>query len=205
MACLAWRSDNPYSAGLFSRLKASLPASVASPCCLCWLVALRTVAVLGGLLAALVGACRLSGWRKARARMYTVRLCLCGLAAIVLSLCRLTRTPRLAPPTAPSPAPGDFALLSVAAALTHYNMVFVLIVCTLGGWFGRCCGPTAGVSLVLVGCGLVTALLVLPMAPIAMRQIPGYKTQTSLSSLAPNTCVVISRRISAVTLSILPL
>ena len=69
-----------------------------------------------------------------------------------------------------------FVLLSAAALLTHYNMVFVLL-----AWYAwwvvwallradrwRQFG-------VLVGCGVAMTLLVLPMAPIALRQIPDYE------------------------------
>jgi hypothetical protein len=170
----------PTALALFSRL-----FSVFAGICgvaLLFVLARRTLphraAVLGGLLAALVGACS-PFWlaESQEARMYTVGFAFAAAAAIVLlhfvdsQECLGWRCLRLhLPPLA------IFALLSAAALLIHYNMVFVLVawyawwlvwaLLRAGRW--RQLG-------VLVSCGLVTTLLVLPMAPIAMRQIPGYE------------------------------
>lgn len=68
-----------------------------------------------------------------------------------------------------------FVAASAAALLTHYNAVFVL-----AAWYGwwlaaALLGPRRGAALCTwLWCGLATALLALPVAPIALRQIPGY-------------------------------
>ncbi|MFN3331960.1 MAG: hypothetical protein ACK47M_05565, partial [Caldilinea sp.] len=69
-----------------------------------------------------------------------------------------------------------FVFFSAAALLTHYNAVFVLV--AWYGWWGvwallrverwRQMG-------VVIAHGLLMTLLVLPVAPIALRQIPGYE------------------------------
>ncbi|RIK39568.1 MAG: hypothetical protein DCC55_17735 [Chloroflexi bacterium] len=68
-----------------------------------------------------------------------------------------------------------FTLLSTLAILTHYNAVFVLV-----AWYGWWLGWALvrrhrwrQVRMLLL-CGVATALLLTPMIPIALRQIPTY-------------------------------
>jgi mannosyltransferase len=134
--------------------------------------------VAGGMLAALVGACS-PFWlaESQEARMYTVGFAFASAAAIVLL--RFVGTQerqgwsRL---RACLPLLAIFVLLSTAALLTHYNMVFVL-----AAWYAWWAvwallrvdrWQQLGV---LAGCGLAMVLLTLPMAPIALRQIPDYE------------------------------
>lgn len=93
----------------------------------------------------------------------------------------LTTSPPIpgAPARRPFLAYTLFVLFSAAAFLVHYNAVFVLVAWYV--WW-------VGVALVrgsnwaarwnalkpLLLCGVATLLLVLPIAPIALRQIPGY-------------------------------
>ncbi|MFO7635375.1 MAG: glycosyltransferase family 39 protein [Caldilinea sp.] len=69
-----------------------------------------------------------------------------------------------------------FVLLSAAALLTHYNAVFVLV--AWYAWWGvwSLTRPDRWRELGAVFAhGLLMSLLVLPIAPIALRQIPGYE------------------------------
>ena len=130
-----------------------------------------------GLLAALVGACS-PFWlaESQEARMYTVGFALAAAAAIML-LRYVDRQDfhawRL---RAHLPHLAAFVLLSTAALLTHYNMVFVLV--AWYAWWAAWAllrSDRWRQTGVLVGSGLVMVLLVLPMAPIALRQIPDYE------------------------------
>lgn len=68
-----------------------------------------------------------------------------------------------------------FVLLSVAALMTHYNAVFVLAAWYAAWAFMVLVGPRRWVGLrVPALCGVATAVLVAPIAPIALRQIPDY-------------------------------
>ena len=168
----------PAELALFSRLL-SVFAGVCGVALL-FALARRTLparfGLVAGLLAALVGACS-PFWlaESQEARMYTVGFALAAAAAIML-LRYVDRQDltgwRLRDHL---PLLAAFVLLSTAALLTHYNMVFVLV-----AWYAwwavwallrtdrwRQIG-------VLAGCGLAMTLLVLPMAPIALRQIPDY-------------------------------
>ncbi len=69
-----------------------------------------------------------------------------------------------------------FVLLSAAALLTHYNAVFVLV--AWYAWWGvwALLQPERGRHLLsVVFHGVLMALLVAPVAPIALRQIPHYE------------------------------
>jgi mannosyltransferase len=69
----------------------------------------------------------------------------------------------------------SFILLSSLALLTHYNAVFILV--AWYGWWGvtALLGPDRWRRLrVVVLCGLAMTLLVSPILPIALRQIPTY-------------------------------
>jgi hypothetical protein len=68
-----------------------------------------------------------------------------------------------------------FVLLSVAALLTHYNAVFI-VAAWYGGWllWALWQPDRQEVLRAMVLCGVATALLVAPVAPIALRQIPVY-------------------------------
>jgi hypothetical protein len=68
-----------------------------------------------------------------------------------------------------------FVAASAAALLTHYNAVFVLAAWYLWWLAAALIGPRRAAALrTWFWCGLAMALLVLPVAPIALRQIPGY-------------------------------
>src|SRR4029434_6907929 len=68
-----------------------------------------------------------------------------------------------------------FTLLSVLAILTHYNSLFVLV-----AWYGwwlvyALMQRDRWRQLRLwVTCGVATALLLTPLIPLALRQIPTY-------------------------------
>lgn len=105
-------------------------------------------------------------------RMYTAGLAL--LAAAAYLLLRLVEAD-------PGPRPRwgwlvAFAALSAAALLVHYNAVFVL-----AAWYAwwllaaLFSGARSRRLRDLALAGLATALLVLPILPIALRQIPGYE------------------------------
>jgi hypothetical protein len=135
----------------------------------------RVGSATAGLLAVALGA--LSPFWLAESqetRMYTLGFALLATAG-VLFLDQLARR---------GGAPGSlfnrpsllFVLFSAAALLTHYNAAFVLV-----AWYGwwsvwallrsdrwRQLG-------VVTAHGLLMTLLVLPVAPIALRQIPGYE------------------------------
>jgi hypothetical protein len=108
-------------------------------------------------------------------RMYTVGFALL-LAASVLLLAAW-RAARLADKSSSNTHRllTGFVILSALALLTHYNAVFIV-----GAWYAswlvwaiahpqrRRMGST------LLACGVATALLVAPVVPIALRQIPVY-------------------------------
>ncbi len=134
---------------------------------------------LGGLLAALVGGAS-PFWlaESQEARMYTLGFALLTAAAVLFlryialqeeSELRL----RLRIDWAHLAA---FVLLSTAALLTHYNVVFVLVAWYI--WWGlwSLLQPERWRQLgVAVGSGLAMTLLLLPLAPVALRQIPDYE------------------------------
>ncbi|MDQ3249918.1 MAG: hypothetical protein M3Q45_12025, partial [Chloroflexota bacterium] len=68
-----------------------------------------------------------------------------------------------------------FVILSTLALLTHYNALFILIAWYgwWGGWTLWQADRRRQMRRVLL-CGLATALLIAPLAPIALRQIPTY-------------------------------
>lgn len=128
-----------------------------------------------GLLAVLVGA--LSPFWLAESqetRMYTVGFALLT-AAAVLFLDQLARREG-GQRTLFSRQSLLFVLLSAAALLTHYNAVFVLL--AWYGWWGVWALLRADrwrqIGVVFVH-GLLMTLCVLPVTPIALRQIPGYE------------------------------
>lgn len=104
-------------------------------------------------------------------RMYTVMLALLAAAAWYLlsglepGIDRSARIRRLA----------AFTILSAAALITHYNVVFVLVPWYL--WWAvvalRRPGRWRNLGAPLVT-GLATVVLFLPLLPVALRQIPGY-------------------------------
>jgi hypothetical protein len=124
-------------------------------------------------------------------RMYTVGLAF--LAAAAYFLVRAVLIPEPAPDSAPNPPPNSvaqpgrtqphrrrhliaFTLLSTAALATHYNVLF--IVATWYLWWGVTC--LAGEQrfrrlLTPLVTGSATLLMLAPLAPIALRQIPGYE------------------------------
>ncbi len=169
----------PAELALFSRLL-SVFAGVCGVALL-FVLARRTLparfGLAAGLLAAFTGACS-PFWlaESQEARMYTVGFALATAAASML-LRYVDGQDRTGwrGLRAHLPQGAAFVVLATGALLTHYNMVFVL-----AAWYAwwavwallrndrwRQLG-------VLVGCGLAMVLLVLPLAPIALRQIPDY-------------------------------
>jgi mannosyltransferase len=132
-----------------------------------------------GGLAALLGAGS-AFWlaESQEARMYTTGFALLGAAAV--AWCALL------PARAGWALPGTdgplslrrtllFVVLTAAALLTHYNALFV-VAAWYAAWavmvmFVR---PRVHALRAVVLCGLGTAALVAPIAPIALRQIPNY-------------------------------
>lgn len=118
-------------------------------------------------------------------RMYTVVLALLTCAALALLTALQRENARALPGVAPD-ALGPrtpyvvFILASAAAFLVHYNAVFVLIAWYLWWLFaallqrGDTQLPLWTRLKPLLFSGIATTLLVLPIAPIALRQIPGY-------------------------------
>ena len=110
-------------------------------------------------------------------RMYTVGFALLTAAAVAfLRAHPFTPTSRLThAPTHRLIAFLPFILLSTAALLTHYNAVFILVA-WYGGWgVWALTQPDRWRRLrTLLLCGAAMTLLTLPVAPIALRQIPGY-------------------------------
>ncbi len=156
---------------------------------------------LAGLLALVVGACS-PFWlaESQEARMYTVGFAL--LTAAAVAFLSAWRAPTAGAATteatsATSISPADvhlpigrdsggqvtfrrgwltaFVILSAATLLTHYNAVFILVAWYIwwGGWALLQPNRWRQLGTVFV-CGLAMTVLVLPVAPIALRQIPGY-------------------------------
>jgi mannosyltransferase len=68
-----------------------------------------------------------------------------------------------------------FVLLSVLALLTHYNAVFILVAWYIGWGVWALFHPQRKSQLTMLSvCGVATAILVSPIVPIALRQIPVY-------------------------------
>ena len=68
-----------------------------------------------------------------------------------------------------------FVLLTAAALLTHYNAVFILV--AWYGWWGvvALLHPARWRKVrIVILCGIAMSLLVAPVLPIALRQIPKY-------------------------------
>lgn len=113
------------------------------------------------------------------ARMYTVGFALLTGAGIALLGAHRMQANRGGTPTAAVPSLRSllpFVVLSALALSTHYNAVFILVAWYL--WWGAWAllQPRRWQRLrIIFLSGLVTALLVSPVAPIALRQIPGYE------------------------------
>ncbi len=107
-------------------------------------------------------------------RMYTVGFAL--LVAAALALLAATEPARLRPPGWRGWVPvGLYALFSALAFLTHYNAAFILVAWYV--WWGLWTllqeRPRQEWRR-LLGSGLASLILVAPVAPIALRQIPTY-------------------------------
>ncbi len=111
-------------------------------------------------------------------RMYTVGFALLLAAAVALMAAwrqfERLETPEQGASTLRRPLIG-FVLLSTLALLTHYNAVFIVAAWYLGWlvWAFTHAQRRRLLTLMLI-CGVATTLLVAPIAPIALRQIPGY-------------------------------
>jgi mannosyltransferase len=129
-----------------------------------------------GVVAALVGA--LSPFWLAESqetRMYTLGFALL-LAAAVALMAAWRQVERLEQGISTLRRPlVVFVVLSTLALLTHYNAVFIVAAWYLGWlvWAFTHAQRRRLLTLMLT-CGLATTLLVAPIAPIALRQIPGY-------------------------------
>lgn len=104
-------------------------------------------------------------------RMYTLGFALVGAAAVCLlqALQHQTDARRRAPLLI------AFTILSALALLTHYNAGFVLAAWYI--WWGlwALLQPDRRQRLLtIVACGVATGVLLLPILPIALRQIPDY-------------------------------
>jgi hypothetical protein len=133
---------------------------------------------LAGALAALIGAL-LPFWlaESQETRMYTVGFALLLAAALALLTgwrgLHAGQSWRQRGVWLPL---GSFVVLAAAALLTHYNAVFILV--AWYGWWGvwALMQPARGRQLAtVVACGLAMTVLVAPVAPIALRQIPRYE------------------------------
>ena len=206
MACLAWRSDNPYRAG-----HVQPPHCVFAGVCgvaLLFVLARRTLPHRRrfGWLAGGVGRSVLAFWlAESQARMYTAGFAFAAAAAIVsLRFVDSQERRRLAPPAAPPSAPRRFCPLVHRCAAYPLQHGLCAGSGTPGGWFGRCCGRPLASAWSARRLRPAIRSSFCPWRPSQCARYLATKTQTSLSLLAPNTCVKIGRRISAVTLSILP-
>ncbi len=111
-------------------------------------------------------------------RMYTLGFALLSAAALALMRLLALETATGAAPASPRQKLAvrlSFVLFSTAALLTHYNALFILL-----AWYGwwaiwALLQPDRWRQLrVLFGCGLTMSLLLTPLIPIALRQIPTY-------------------------------
>jgi hypothetical protein len=109
-------------------------------------------------------------------RMYTLGLALLALAAV--AWLNVAQRHGGLPSVIARQDRGRWALFvasSAAALLTHYNAVFILVAWYLGWGVAALLQAGRWRSLRLaVLTGLATLILVAPVAPIALRQIPGY-------------------------------
>jgi hypothetical protein len=119
------------------------------------------------------------------ARMYTVGFALLTSAAVgllrVISDWRLgidaeqQITPNLQSLISNLPNYVAFVVLSALALLTHYNVLFILVAWYSGWGLWALLRPDRWRRLrTILFCALATALLVAPIVPVALRQIPDY-------------------------------
>lgn len=141
----------------------------------------RSAGGLAGALAMLVAACA-PFWlaESQEARMYTTGFAFLAAAAVAFlgAFAGRSDLPAGSQPVArrlrrwPLAA---FVVLSAAALLTHYNAVFILVAWYL--WWGMWAllqRDRWRQLLTVFVCGVLMTLLVVPVAPIALRQIPDY-------------------------------
>ncbi len=116
-------------------------------------------------------------------RMYTSRLCPARRSCAGAHACNARRRQVRSSPTVGTCQTFwrryryhiAFVLLCALALLTHYNAVFVVVAWYLwwGGWSLLQPDRWRQLTTVFVS-GLAMTVLILPVAPIALRQIPGY-------------------------------
>ena len=130
-----------------------------------------------GLVAAMIGAFS-PFWlaESQETRMYTVGFALLLAASVMLLIAWRRVALAEGEPSASIRMPLLwFVLLSALALLTHYNAVFIVGAWYVGWLLWAVFHPQMRRLLVaMFVCGAATALLVAPVAPIAMRQIPVY-------------------------------
>jgi hypothetical protein len=142
----------------------------------------QLTANLGDRLAALAAATFAAGspfWlaESQETRMYTVGLAWLIAAALALLHIQQTLTIRRQVASSASPPPSLFlfALSSAGALLTHYNALFILVPWFTAWGLWALWQPDRLRQLAnMLGAGLLLALLVAPILPIALRQIPDY-------------------------------
>jgi mannosyltransferase len=109
-------------------------------------------------------------------RMYTFVFALLILAAIALLKWTTGQASRLEQPRARWDLLGVFIVAAAASLLTHYNALFVVVSWFVwwGCWALLRRGDRWRQIRVMLSAGACISLLVAPVLPIAMRQIPGY-------------------------------
>jgi len=114
------------------------------------------------------------------ARMYTVGFALLTGAAVALlkEIRRTNYSPEITNYQLPITQLRNliaFVILSTLALLTHYNAVFMLVAWYIGWALWALLQADRWRKLrVVMGCGLAMTVLIAPIAPIALRQIPTY-------------------------------
>ena len=145
---------------------------------LAWRASASRSARWAGVVAAMTGAFS-PFWlaESQETRMYTVGFALLlGAAVALLGAWQRLATVRDELPVRVRAPLICFVLLSALALLTHYNTVFIVAAWYVG-WFvwALMQAQRRNYLMAMFACGIATVLLVTPVAPIALRQIPVYE------------------------------